>query len=107
MVENVQDREAALSRREAEVERREADLALRLGAADEILAAADLRDLDAEERDRASVHRDQLADRVAFVTSTGTVYGTDAPGRRSAALDRADSSDDRAWAAADRLALTE
>jgi hypothetical protein len=107
MVESVQDREAAVAIREADVARREADLSLRRASADAILAAAVLRDLDADERDRASVLRDQLAYGAEFLAQSARHHAGDAWARRSAALDRDESRDDRSWAAADRLALTE
>lgn len=88
--------------------RRESALADRLEAAKEILLAADQRDIDADDRDEASVKLDRDADRGAFVRRVDDdSYGSDSPTRRHAAMDRGHAKTDRALAADDRAMLTE
>ena len=88
--------------------RRESALADRLEAAKEILLAADQRDIDADDRDDASVKLDRDADRAAFVHPVDDdSYGNDSPSRRHAALDRGHAKTDRASAADDRDSLTQ
>ena len=87
---------------------REAALAKRLEEAHQILAAADERDVAADARDAAADERERDLDRAKMLAPPGEGdYGYDWPERRSAAVDREHSKDDRAASHDDRIHLTE
>jgi hypothetical protein len=70
-----------------------------------ILVDAEQRDHDARDRDAVSDERERVADREAFLKNDGKYEGHRE--RRAAALDRADSKNDRESSAEDRANLTE
>jgi uncharacterized protein (DUF3084 family) len=108
MSEGAEEREADLERREAEVVAREAALAERGEAAEAVLDAADERDATADARDTIADKRENdhdLAELLAPDDEHG--YGGDWPERRNAALNRAESKEDRTSSHIDRVALTE
>ncbi len=63
-------------------------------------------DEEAASRDLIAAERDEVASRDAFVSGQGD-YGVALKARRSAALDRLDSKDDRTSSAQDRATLAE
>lgn len=100
------ERDSALDEREAITAAREAQETDRELQAQQILAGAAGRDEDADARDVIAADRDEVASRDAFVSERGD-YGAALMARRSAALDRLDSKDDRTCSARDRANLTE
>jgi uncharacterized protein (DUF3084 family) len=100
------ERDTELDAREMAIAAREASQAGREQQAEQILAGAAGRDEDADTRDLLAADRDTVASRDAFVSERGD-YGVALKARRSAALDRLDSKDDRTSSARDRAILTE
>ncbi|MEO6413295.1 MAG: hypothetical protein ABIO48_11990 [Pedococcus sp.] len=70
-----------------------------------VLDDADARDEQADVRDSVAADRDGAADRESFLDPDSD-YNASLRARRSAAMDRSDSQDDRASAADDRTELT-
>ncbi|TPG14951.1 hypothetical protein [Pedococcus bigeumensis] len=70
-----------------------------------VLDDADARDEQADVRDSVAADRDGVADRESFLDPDSD-YDASLRARRSAAMDRSDSKDDRASAAEDRSELT-
>ncbi len=100
------ERDTELDAREVATAAREASQAEREQQARQILAGAAGRDQDADARDLIAADRDEVASREAFVSERGD-YDVALKARRSAALDRLDSKDDRTSSAHDRARLTE
>ena len=99
------ERDRRADEREAALDRRERALDARLAEGASILAAADERDAVSDARDQRSNNRDDAIDRARSITDG--YFNPNAPGRRSASLDRQHAKDDRAASEVDRAALTE